>query len=223
MTSNQDNSQAVTEFVFIMLDWSKDCLRPLPWRKKSTSNYKRIVSEILLQRTKADVVSAAYHKFFRRFPSWNKISTATENEIADQIKPLGLWRQRSVALKELSGQMVSRHGRFPTSREEIDKLPGVGQYVANAIELFVHEKPAALLDVNMARVLERYFGPRKLADIRYDPYLQSLAKRVVEQSPNYVLINWSILDFAALVCKKNKPECNTCPLGKSCKYKLSVK
>ena len=32
----------------------------------------------------------------------------------------------------------------------------------------------------MARVLERYFGPRNLADIRYDPYLQELAHKVVD-------------------------------------------
>ena len=44
--------------------------------------------------------------------------------------------------------------------------------VANAILLVCHEQPEPLLDSNMARVIERVFGPRKLADIRYDPYLQ---------------------------------------------------
>ncbi len=45
--------------------------------------------------------------------------------------------------------------------------------------LLCNRKPRPLLDVNMSRVLERYFGPRSLADIRYDPYLQNLAQRLV--------------------------------------------
>ena len=113
--------------------------------------------------------------------------------------------------------MDARNGRFPKSREEIQKLPGVGQYIANSIELLCHGKAKPLLDVNMARVLERFFGPRKLADIRYDPYLQKLAHKVVDvEDP--VRMNWAILDFAALVCKTRNPLCETCPVAKNCIY-----
>jgi A/G-specific adenine glycosylase len=69
----------------------------------------------------------------------------------------------------------------------------------------------------MARVLERYFGERKKADIRYDPYLQSLAKRIV----NHVYskeINWAILDIAALICRARNPLHEKCPLREHCIY-----
>ncbi|HEX5733370.1 MAG TPA: hypothetical protein VF131_11105 [Blastocatellia bacterium] len=69
----------------------------------------------------------------------------------------------------------------------------------------------------MARVLERFFGPRKLADIRYDPYLQSLAKKVVEGG-NPIHLNWALLDHASLICKQGKPLCNICPLVSRCLY-----
>jgi A/G-specific adenine glycosylase len=69
---------------------------------------------------------------------------------------------------------------MPTVRAEIEALPGVGQYIANAVQLFAHETPAPLLDVNMARVLQGHYGPRQLVDIRYDPYLQALAYTVVK-------------------------------------------
>ena len=68
----------------------------------------------------------------------------------------------------------------------------------------------------MARMLERYFGPRKLADIRYDPYLQALATRVVTcRDP--AAMNWAILDLAATVCKIREPLCPDRPLRKGCK------
>jgi A/G-specific adenine glycosylase len=113
--------------------------------------------------------------------------------------------------------MARRNGRFPTKREEIESLPGIGQYIANAIEVFCSNKRRPLLDVNMARVLERYFGPRKLADIRYDPYLQKLAHDVLPRK-KIKEFNWAILDFGALVCKARNPACNNCSLAKKCKF-----
>jgi A/G-specific adenine glycosylase len=110
--------------------------------------------------------------------------------------------------------MAARRSRFPLSRREIEALPGVGQYIANAILCFCHRKPQPLLDVNMARVVERYFGPRKKADIRYDPYLQELTTHIVR--PDCNRINWAILDFGALVCKSRKPLCSICPLFDNC-------
>ena len=78
--------------------------------------------------------------------------------------------------------MTRRKGRFPKDPREIGNLPGVGQYIRNAIMIFAQGKNFPLLDTNMSRVLERYFGPRMLADIRYDPYLQGLANEVVQDT-----------------------------------------
>lgn len=111
--------------------------------------------------------------------------------------------------------MARRNGRFPRDRQEIEGLPGVGQYIANAIQLFCHGEPMPLLDVNMARVLERYFRPRQLADIRYDPYLQELSLRIVNCNDPQQM-NWAILDFAGIICKVKDPKHEICPLSKGC-------
>lgn len=117
--------------------------------------------------------------------------------------------------------MVRLKGQFPRKRSDLEEIPFLGQYIANAIELQVFNMPSALLDVNMARVLERYFGERKLSDIRYDPYLQNLAFRVVNHTLSKE-INWAILDFASSVCKAKKPLCEKCLLSTSCTFKNKV-
>jgi len=73
------------------------------------------------------------------------------------------------------------------------------------------------MDVNMARVLERFFGPRKLADIRYDPYLQKLARDILPRK-GAKEFNWAVLDFAALVCRTRQPLCPTCTLRTRCLF-----
>jgi len=176
-----------------------------------------IVAEILLQRTKAETVANFFPGFIRQFPSWKALSSAKISSLKQFLKPIGLWRRRAEAIKNLSLEMAKRNGRFPKSRERIEALPGVGQYIANAIELFCHEQPRPLLDVNMARVLERFFGPRKLADIRYDPYLQELSRRVMPRKMGREF-NWAILDFASIICKPKNPLCQDCWLNRRCLY-----
>jgi len=202
----------------LLLGWYKNNGRIFPWRNKSATNYELIIAEILLQRTRAETVAEFYKDFVKRFPSWKKLAAARERDLSVFLRPIGLWRRRSRSLRLLANLISRRNGKFPRHREEINALPGVGQYIANAVLLLCYQKPQPLLDVNMARVLERVFGPRKLSDIRYDPYLQYLSSIAVKcRKPRE--LNWAVLDLAAIICKHNEPRCNNCPLKIICSYR----
>lgn len=205
-----------------MLEWYKENGRDFPWRKKGLTHYQYIIAEVLLQRTKAETVAKFYPKFIKDFPNWKALAKANTKKIETYLKPVGLYRQRSKRLKSLALEMVKRNGRLPKKREELEAIPFIGQYIANAIELIIFNKPSPLVDVNMARVLERFFEPRKMADIRYDPYLQELSYKIVKHE-SAKEINWAILDFAASICKSQKPICNFCLLNENCFYFRKVK
>jgi A/G-specific adenine glycosylase len=200
-----------------LLRWFREKGRRFPWREEGVSLYKQVVAEVLLQRTRAETVAAFFEAFVTRFPGWQSLADSSVEDIGVFLKPIGLWQRRSVSLSALAREMASRQGVFPRTRNEIEELPGVGQYIANAILMFAHGQPEPLLDVNMARVLERVFGPRKLADIRYDPYLQQLSREVI-RGTRAAEVNWAILDLAAKVCTISKPKCDICPIAKWCKY-----
>jgi len=199
-----------------LLNWYKDNKRDFPWRKAGLSNYKIVISEVLLQRTRAETVAKFYPAFINTFPSWKKLAATSEKKIAVQLKGIGLQNQRASRLKKLAVEMSKRNGRLPKTYPELIKLPFFGQYLANAIMLQVYSQPYPLLDVNMSRVLERFFGERKLADIRYDPYLQKLSKNILPSS-QAKQFNWGILDFSAIVCKSN-PKCKSCIFSSRCNY-----
>ena len=200
-----------------MLEWYRRHGRSFPWRNQSASNYNKVIAEVLLQRTRAETAAALFPIFVSRYASWPQLATANENELIALIRPAGLWRRRSTALINLAQEMVRRNGKFPNDREELEALPGVGQYIANSIMLLCHNCPQPLLDTNMARVLERYFGPRTLSDIRYDSYLQYLARTVVD-CPDAIVLNWAILDFAAKTCSLRFPKCSQCALASECRF-----
>jgi A/G-specific adenine glycosylase len=206
----------IEDFQTGILRWYKENGRDFPWRKKRLTNYQYIIAETLLQRTKAETVSKFFNSFINMYPNWTALSNAKIKILEKYLKPLGLYRQRAARLISLAKEMKKRNGRLPKDRIELESIPFLGQYIANSIELLIFKQSSPLLDVNMARVNERYFGLRALSDIRHDPYLQKLSYAVVNHY-NSRELNWAILDFASKNCKI-LPLCINCFLNKSCKY-----
>jgi A/G-specific adenine glycosylase len=214
------NEEDIFYFQKQLLKWYSENGRTFPWRRKSVTNYELIIAEVFLQRTKAETVAKYLPKFLKIYPSWKQLANATEFELREILKPLGLNKQRGNRLYKLAQDMNLRNGRFPLLKNEVEDMPMMGQYITNAYELYVLKKKSPLLDVNMARLLERFFRERKLKDIRHDPYLQTLAYRVVNIIESKEL-NWAILDFASMICR-TKPLCNKCIFVEKCNYYKNV-
>jgi A/G-specific adenine glycosylase len=211
------NKQKIEFFRIRLLRWFKENGRHFPWRNKSATNYEKIISEVLLQRTKAETASRFFTSFIKKYPSWKRLAKASLEELEEALHPVGLQKQRARRVFSLAQEMKKRKGRIPGDKEDINSIPMFGQYITNAIMLLVYGEPSPLLDVNMSRVLERFFGPRQMSDIRYDPYLQGLAFKIVNH-PEARTINWAILDFAAAICKARQPQCSRCPIMGRCKF-----
>lgn len=140
-----------------------------------------------------------------RAPSRNQLHLLGGLVIAEQISPN----------RALATYASTYRGEFPSSEHELAALSAVGQYVANAIQLFQHDRRKPLVDVNMARFLERYLRPRRLADIRHDPWLQAACHWLVD-CVDPISVNWAVLDQAAMTCRARKPLCGTCIFRRTC-------
>ncbi len=196
--------------------------RSFPWREEGFSNYKTIITEILLQRTRAETVAAYLPVFFNKYPDWDALAETTREDLEIILKPLGLYRHRAARMMKIIEEYRERKGHLPRNKNELQESNLSSLYIANAYELFVLNKRAPLLDVNMARVLARYFGFPLAKDVRHDKVLQKLSRKVINVK-KCTILNWAFLDFAALVCKSARPMCENCPLRKKCTYFQEVK
>ena len=84
------NQNKIKFFRKSLLEWFKVNGRIFPWRNENTPNYQIIISEILLQKTKAETVAKYYDIFFKKYPDWNKLTKATIINLAEILKPFGL-------------------------------------------------------------------------------------------------------------------------------------
>ena len=203
------------EFQSAVLHWAEHGRRSFPWRRVGRSPYELVLAEVLLQQTRAENVARIFPAIVQRCPDWPELARMPIVELEDLLRPLGLQKRRAAALQALAGVVVEEG--LPSKASALENLPGIGQYMARAIAAQLSMEVVGPIDTNVARVLERVFGPRKLADIRYDPGLQRLALSLVPPSnPGGYLV--ALLDFAALVCRPRVPRCSECPMV-ACRFR----
>jgi len=198
-----------------ILRWYDDHGRRLPWRERERTEYEVLIAELLLQRTTAVQVAQSFEPFIKKYPSWLALKRASQAQLAASLEPLGLSRQKARVLKALAPAVLERGGKLPKRRDSLQKLPGVGQYIASAVLTTLFGRREAFVDANMARVLERFWDARTYADIRDDPYIQTLARRVVN-CQRALDLNWGVLDLGGLICRPRSPKCSDCPLESRC-------
>ena len=197
-----------------ILNWYRKEGRKYSWRNGNYNEHQIIISEILLQRTKAEVISKFIEIFFNEFPEWSSIVNAGENSIKQFLTPIGLQQHRAKRIFTLAMAMKNHDYKLPANYNELTKITSFGQYLKNSIELQIYYLPRPLLDINMVRILKRFFEVKSISDYRNDFHIQNLSHAIVQMK--YPLeLNWGILDYASLICKK-KPLCSKCLLKKKC-------
>ncbi len=198
--------------------WFKVNQRTFPWRDSTRTPYEIFIAEMMLRQTKADTVARVYPLFLAKYPNFANLSKASIEEIQEIIKPLGLWRQRAPIFSNIAKLVIENNGELPSTRKDLQAINHIGQYISSVILTTFHGKSEAFIDVNTARVVDRFFGPRKIVDIRYDPYLKAVSSFIVKKPSESLTLNWAILDFGALVCKAPTPICSICPMQSRCLY-----
>ena len=188
-----------------LLRWYDRVRRPLPWRA-TRDPYAILVSEVMLQQTQAARVVPYYERWLGRFPDAPALADAPPRDVLAAWSGLG-YNRRALALQE-AARVVARRG-WPAP-ERLTDLPGVGPYTAAALASFAWDVPAAAVDTNARRVIERRDGRRRTA--------RELAQRAAELLPaeRAALFNQAMMELGATVCRPRRPACGACPVREGC-------
>jgi len=195
-----------------LLAWFDQNKRDLPWRL-SRDPYAIWVSEIMLQQTRVAVVVDRYQDFLTRFPSLISLALATEDEVLALWSGLGYYRRARMLHKAAQYVAHNYYGSLPRKSQELQELPGIGEYTAAAIASIAHGEPVAVVDGNVERVLCRFAGWEENAGIRRK--VAALAARLVDPArPGD--FNQAMMELGAIVCLPRSPNCAACPLASDC-------
>jgi A/G-specific adenine glycosylase len=171
----------------------------------------------MLQRTKAEQVFPVYNEFLFKYPDVRALSKAKISTVSKFTKNLGIhWRAKHF-IDSAKYLVKNYNGKFPKTREELLKIPGVGDYVAGAIQAVCFNNAEYVIDSNIARFINRFYGLNLSGEIRRKKEIIEYSKKLFKTKKQRKLL-FSLLDFSALVCKPRQPLCKSCILNKKCQY-----
>lgn len=190
--------------------------RAFPWRS-ADEPYSVFLAEFLLQKTQVAKAAIAYDRLIIAYPSLSDLAQASECDLVDIFRYLGLVKRASYLLRAAQ-QIVARHGgQIPRDASALRALPGLGEYSANAILCFGYGEAWPIVDSSVGRTLRRAFGLRSDREPWEDRATWDLAAAFLDPA-NAAQHNYALLDLAASVCLSRDPLCSQCPLNQFCHH-----
>jgi A/G-specific adenine glycosylase len=187
----------------------------LPWRQNRTP-YRIFLAEMLLVRTRADVVARIYDKIFTQYPDTFKLANAKVDELETALYPLGLSKRVPYIIKAAQYIGENHEGKIPRDISKLLKVPGVGMYTAAAIAVFAYEQDIVPADVNILRFISRLTGLEMEHRTKGSKQLRDLTPFLSRKYTG--LPTEDLLDFTRLICRPGTPKFEQCPLTRQCAY-----
>ena len=171
----------------------------------------------MLQQTQLATARPYYDRFLARFPTLDSLARARSSDVLEAWAGLGYYR-RARHLQEAARTVVREHGScVPNDPEAFGRLPGVGRYTMGAVLSICFDRPLAVLDGNVARVLARLEAlPAAIRDPRGARRLWALADSLVPmRRPGDW--NQAMMELGATLCTPRAPACGRCPVRMLCR------
>lgn len=134
------------------------------------------------------------------------------------IKTIGLYPTKARHIMETARLLVAHHqGEVPSSREDLEALPGVGRKTANVVLNVAFGQPTIPVDTHIFRVANRLGLTNGTTPLQVEEQLNAV---VPEHFKPYVH-HWLIL-HGRYVCKARKPVCEECLVSAYCAFNLNL-
>ena len=197
-------------------NYIKDTLNKLYKGAKCTlvfnSTYELLVATMLSAQTTDEKVNKVTKELFKKYPSARDIAVAKEEDIYEYLKPLGLAKVKSKNLILLSEIIIEEYkGEVPCTKEELKKLPGVGEKVAEVVLAEGFAIPSFPVDTHVKRVSNRLGLVKETDPIKIEAKLKAIFDK-----KDWISLHHQLIAFGRDICKATKPECSRCPFQGQC-------
>ncbi len=168
----------------------------------------------MLQQTQVRTALPFYQRFLLRFPTIESLAQAKETAVLAAWAGLGYY-SRARNLHRAARIVSENGGGFPSSYDEILRLPGVGRYTAGAILSIALNQPYPIVDGNVRRVMMRLHGLEGRVPESF--FWNQASAWVSKRNPSD--FNQGVMELGALVCLPKNPSCSLCPVQSFCQAK----
>ena len=189
---------------------------PAPRTELAFTNEFTLLVAVVLSAQATDVgVNKATKTLFQRADTPAKMVALGEDEIREEVKTIGLYRNKAKNVFKLSQILVDEfNGEVPRDMETLMSLPGVGRKTANVVMNEAFGVATFAVDTHVYRVSNR----TGLAPGKTELAVEKKLDRRVPDPYRQHAHHWLIL-HGRYICLARKPKCYICPVAGLCRFK----
>lgn len=179
-----------------------------------SSPFELLIAVMLSAHSTDTSVNKATTKLFTIASSPEKIIALGENQLKQHIKTIGLFNTKATNIIKTCQLLITKfNGQIPSTREELESLPGVGRKTANVILNIIFKQPVIAVDTHIFRVANRLilnFGKNPL-EVEEQLYAQ-IPLNLRHDAHHLLLLH------GRYTCTAKNPKCEKCVIQKYCSF-----
>ncbi|MBQ8338892.1 MAG: endonuclease III [Clostridia bacterium] len=176
--------------------------------------YKLLVMGRLSAQCTDARVNIVCRDLFARYPTAESLAAANENDVAEIVKPCGLYRTKAANIVAACQMLMTDYGGvLPQEMDELLKFPGVGRKIANLLRGDIYGLPSIVVDTHCMRLCGRFgMYPQELKN---PARIEEILVRLVPPEEQTDLCH-RLVQFGRDVCTAQRPKCDACPISHLC-------
>jgi endonuclease III len=178
-----------------------------------------LVATILSAQTTDVQVNRVTESLFSKYRTAEDYADSTPEELEEDIRPTGFYRNKARSLRGMASALVEEHGgEVPRTMSELVALPGVGRKTANVVlgNAFGTNE-GVVVDTHVRRVSNRLGLTESSDPVKIE---QDLIGLVPEE--DRTIFSHLLILHGRRTCKSRKPDCPNCVLKDICPSTYSV-
>ena len=178
------------------------------------NNFTFAIAVLLSAQTTDKAVNKSTKDLFEIANTPEKMLSLEIDGIKDYIKTLGLYNNKAKNIIGLSKKLIEDYNsKLPESRDELEKLPGIGRKSANVIANQLFGFDSIAVDTHVLRVSNRI----GLSKSKNPAGVEKDLLKVIPSKFHKNTSDWLVL-HGRYICKAKNPKCSDCFLYDLCEY-----
>ena len=179
-------------------------------------DYELVIAVMLSAQTTDVSVNKVTPELFAKYKTLDELANANLFDVEEIIHSIGLYKNKAKNVIAIAKALVENYGGVvPSDKDELQKLPGVGNKTAGVIRAEIFRIPDLPVDTHILRISKRL----KLVDEKADPYQTEIKLKKLFDEENWIKLHHQLIHFGRYMCTARSPQCEKCKLGSFCNKK----
>lgn len=179
-------------------------------------DYELVIAVMLSAQTTDISVNKVTPVLFDKYKTLEELANASLFDVEEIIHSIGLYKNKAKNVIAIAKALVDNYGGVvPNDKDELQKLPGVGNKTAGVIRAEIFRIPDLPVDTHILRISKRL----RLVDLKADPSKTEIKLKKLFPESDWIKLHHQLIHFGRYKCLARSPMCENCKLAAFCNKK----